>query len=203
MIRRNSSRIAVGLCLAAMAGCGGTAPDDLFPAKHQPTTLVGFGTARAERVYFGPTNHLDVSTPTLATFELTAGSRIELELATRDASPLVFEIHRVRRDGTTELLEPVHSDSGFHLSNIEASSPGMFALYFPANDHREVTAIIHLLCTESASRCAPSRQPFESCTQSFPCDEGLVCSGDAKKVTPLPYLGLGTCLSAPESPPIP
>jgi hypothetical protein len=175
----------------------------LFPPKPHATTITGFGAARQARVYFGPTNHLDVDgAPTLATFALTAGSRVELELATRDASPLVFEVHRVRRDGTTELLDPVHAQSGFHITDIEASSDGTFVLYFPAADARSITAVIHLDCTEAASRCAPTRQPYESCTTSFPCDEGLVCSGDSTKPVPLPYLGVGTCL-ATSAPPIP
>ena len=203
MIRRNSGWIVGVLCtLAAASGCGGTNGDDLFPPKQHPSTFTGFGAENAAHVYFGLTNRVTVEgRPTVATFSLSAGSRVELELATRDSTPLVFEIHRVRRDGTTELLNPVHASSGFHLSTIEASSDGTYVLFFPAADHRDVSAIVHLDCKESAQRCAPSRQPGESCTAVFTCDEGLRCS--AQGHGPSPYLGEGICFLPMDDPNIP
>ncbi len=203
MIRRNSGWIAGVLCtLATATGCGGTSGDDLFPAKRTPSTLTGFGAASAARVYFGLTNRVNVDgRPTVATFSLSAGSRVELELATRDSTPLVFEIHRVRRDGTTELLNPVHATSGFHLTTIEASSNGTYVLFFPAVDQRDVSAIVHLDCKESAQGCALSRQPGESCTAAFTCDEGLQCSAQGRG--PSPYIGEGICFVATDDPNIP
>jgi hypothetical protein len=204
MVRRNSGWIAAGVCALAMAtGCGGTSGDDLFPPTNgHATTVVGFGAAHAERVYYGLTNPLAIDgRPTLATFELTAGSRVELEIATRDGSPLVFELHRVRRDGTTELLDPVHATSGFHLGEIEASSTGTFVLYFPAADAREVTVLVHMDCRQTASRCAVTRQPGEACTQAFPCDEGLTCATSTGR--PVSLLGEGSCYVVPAVPPIP
>jgi hypothetical protein len=204
MVRGNSRRIAAVLCAVALAsGCGGTTDDGLSStSKAHATTLTGFGAATASRVYFGMTNTVAVDgRPTIATFDLTAGSLVELEIATRDSSPLVFELHRVRRDGTTELLSPVHATSGFHLAQLEASSTGTFVLFFPAADNRATNVIVHLDCKDSASRCAPARQPNESCTLVFTCDEGLVCV-DANGQPP-PYVGEGTCVVQPDAPNIP
>ena len=200
MIRSVPGAIAATSFVAAtLFGCGGKTED--APSLAGARSLGGFGAdANASRVYFETTNTVAVdAAPTMATFDLTAGARVEIEIATRDASPLRCELHRVRRDGTTELLSPVHSDSGFHLETFDAASDGTFVLFFPApraNEMREPqTVVVHLACKSAASRCAPAQQPGEACDAVFPCDEGLACFTGAGRVSG--YTEQGRCFVVP------
>src|SRR5205807_3114091 len=127
LMNRSSFRLLGGFLIAsALAGCGGKIET---VGSEPPASMLGrFGAEGHEvRVYFQTTNEVAIDgVPTVASFDLAAGSRVELEIATRDASTLRCELHRVRRDGTTELLSPVHSDSGFHLETFDAASEDTF-----------------------------------------------------------------------------
>ena len=186
MVRRFPGAIVVASFAAlSLIGCGGKT--EATPSIARVRSLGGFGAdEHATRVYFERTNTVALDgEKAIATFDLNAGSRVEIEIATRDASPLRCEIHRVRRDGTTELLSPVRSDSGFHLETFDAASDDTFVVFFPATSgsakrdaHQPTepqTVVVHLACASAASRCAPAQQPGEACDAVFTCDEGLAC----------------------------
>ena len=122
--------------LAAM-GCGGVPDDDaarlLAASPTQTQTSIGV-TAPAETLYFGVTNHLHIAGDVLAKVDLNAGAQVELEVATADSSPLVFELYQVHA-GTpawVELLNAFDTDAGFVLTSFYAPSDNTFMLHFPA-----------------------------------------------------------------------
>jgi hypothetical protein len=199
MVRRiPGAMVAASFAVLALIGCGGKT--EAVPSGARVRSLGGFGAdEHASRVYFERTNAIAVDgEKTIATFDLNAGARVEIEIASRDASPLRCEIHRVRRDGTTELLSPIHSASGFHLETFDATSDDTFVVFFPATDlgkREPQTVIVHLACASAASRCAPAQQPGEACDAVFTCDEGLDCNTGTGHVNG--YLEQGRCGIAP------
>lgn len=175
MIRRNSGLIAAALVVVAASGCGGKHDDgELF--RQRTALSARFGGLQAQPVYFNVTNALHLAGPSsLASFQLVAGARVELEMATEDGKPLRFELHRIRKDGTTEMIAPVDVTSGFYLTHFEASSDGEFALYFPALREPDTTVIVYMGCESGEGRCSPARQPNETCAPGYACDRGLDC----------------------------
>ena len=125
-------------------------------------------------VYFDVTNTVSVSAETFAAFELSAGAAVELEVVTKDGSPLRFELLRLRTDGTSELLNAFHVESGFALTSFVATSDGRFVLHFPA-----VTAphdvVVHIECKSGGPRCGPAQQPGQPCMVGRDCADGLTC----------------------------
>jgi hypothetical protein len=199
MNRRKTGSIVAAFALAVAAvGCGGRYSGVDDGASREGATAPGDLGPHQARAYFGTTNMLETGgQPAVVSFDLVAGAKVELEVVTRDASPLEFELRRVRRDGTRELIEHVHVTSGFKLDTFVASSPNTYELYFENGAKSAQTIVIHLDCKEAAGgRCATNGQPGESCSDLYPCDEGLACSADADV-----YLARGIC--ATPAPPTP
>src|SRR5262249_6678869 len=91
-----------------------------------------------------------------------------------NGSLLRYELLRQRSDGTTELLNAFHVDSGFSLTTFYASSDGQYILHFPELDEpRDV--VVHMECKGDGKRCSPSMQPGGGCMAGHECDEGLFC----------------------------
>jgi hypothetical protein len=194
MIRRNTSWIAGAFCLATTVGCGGNAASDLFPSQNN--TLISLGRSVVAPVYFGMTNTvLPKDGARVFGVDLVAGAEVQLEVATVDSTSLVFELHRVRKDGSTELLAPVDVNSGFYLSTFEASSDDQYVLYFPKRAGGDPGVVIYFLCQSGDGRCTAERQPNESCAPGFACAPGLACELPPNLCNP--WTQLGTCSFPP------
>ena len=195
MIRRISGWVAAAFCLATASGCGGNNPGDIFPS-HPPAEVALGGDSKVVPVYFEMTNTV---TPTdgarVFGVDLAAGANVQLEVATTDSSQLLFELHRIRSDGTIEMIAPVDVPSGFYLTSFEAESDGTYILYFPARPGGDVSVNIYMTCQSGEGRCTLERQPNDSCTPAFPCAEGLVCMLPSGVCSP--WLEYGTCGFAP------
>ena len=190
MIRNHFSSFAL-LSLASLAevGCSGKPAEPDFIGRSGAMVVAQFG--KPSPLYFNVTNtmSLNAATPSAGSFLLGAGARVQLEAATSDGAPLRLELHRVRRDGTAELLAPVDVASGFYLTTFEATSDGEFVLWFPAP--RDAVVAVRLECEGGEGRCSPMRQPGESCAPGYSCDEGLDCLlpyGECDK-----WIYLGAC----------
>jgi hypothetical protein len=196
MIRRNLRGIMPAACALGMAvyalGCGGKADEGNLFESRSATTLGQFDDASVVPLYFNETKHLSLGAkPMLAGMNLVAAAQVQLEVATTDSSPLRFELYRVRKDHTTELLAPVDSRSGWDLETFEASSDDLFVLWFPQVDATPRQVNVMMTCLGGAGRCAPTGQPGESCAPGFACDEGLDCilpPGDCD-----PWVSTGVC----------
>jgi hypothetical protein len=175
MNRKHFGLISGGVLAATIAttGCGGRVDGiEELTADGPNSGAPGLGAESSPRVYFGMTNTIDVERPSAVTFDLAQGSRVEVLVATRDASKLVLDIAHIRRDGPVELLSPVSSDSGFHLTTFEAKGGAHRLRFFPKDRQ---TIVIHLECKSGEGMCSPAKQPGQSCNIAFPCDDGLAC----------------------------
>jgi hypothetical protein len=164
---------ATVLSVLAVAGCGGKPGEpDLFGP---PGAMKANDLGPRKPVYFNETNHVALRADQAAAVgvDLSAGAEVQLEVVTQDASPLRLELHRVRRDGTTELIAPVDNTSGFYLTTFTATSDGELVIWFPKP--RDATVAVRLDCLGGEARCSPERQPGESCAPWFACAEGLDC----------------------------
>jgi hypothetical protein len=151
--------------------------------------------ATVQRIYFNTTNHVAVGeSAKIAEIDLMAGSDVAIETTSQDSSPLIFELLRIRNDGTTELVAPVHAESGFHLDALVASSDDAYAVYFPNADAKAQSIEIRMTCNSPAGACTRAGQPGDRCTEVFVCDVGLACSAAAAGPTNA-YLAGGVCLT--------
>src|SRR5260370_28929618 len=105
----------------AVAACGGRVAG--VPASDgEASTIASLeqgGTM--QRAYVGVTNELAIGVARrVATFDLVGGAQVELEVVTRDASPLRFELWQAHVDGTATLRYPVDAASGLALDRIAA-----------------------------------------------------------------------------------
>jgi hypothetical protein len=151
--------------------------------------------ASVQRIYFNTTNHLAIGGGAAAAeIDLIAGADVAIETTSQDSSPLVFEILRIRNDGTSELVSPVDAESGFHLDALVASSDDAYAIYFPNSGAKAQSIEIRLTCNSPAGECTRAGQPGDHCTEVFVCDEGLACSAAAAGPTNA-YLAGGVCLT--------
>jgi hypothetical protein len=181
MNRRQISSIVLVLATVAFGvGCGGASEYDAMQLRPASLTTVT-ETTKLEPVYFDVTNTVAVSSEAFASFELSAGATVELEVVTKDGTPLRFELLRLRKDGSTELLNAFHVDSGFALTTFVAKSDGLFLLHFPAVDDAK-DIVVHMECKNDGMRCGPAQQPGQGCMVGHDCAEGLVC-----------YPALGVC----------
>lgn len=154
-------------------GCGGTAEFDAKGLRRAPPIEINESTA-LNRLYFDVTNTIAVDREVAGMFDLVTGARVELEVVTTNGSPLRYELLRLRKDGSTELLNAFHVDSGFSLTTFYASSDGQYVVHFPEMEApRDV--VVHMECKADGKRCAPSMQPGESCMAGHECDSGLLC----------------------------
>lgn len=163
---------AFALCF--LAGCAVGHVDDVRRGEPQPV-LTSSGDVR--RVYLNTTNHIESAVPVdlRAIFDLRAGAEVALEVAVKDAGELHFQLFRVRRDGSSELIDPVRVDSGFKLVMLDARSDGTYYLLFPRWEPGR-TLVVYPECLSATGRCAVRPQPGEECSiPAEPCDEGLVC----------------------------
>ena len=180
MNRSKISLLAFAFAAASGLGCGGSTDFDASQLHGASKITVGDDAPRS-RLYFDVTNTVPVAAEAVGTFDLVAGARVELEVVTTNGSPLRYELLRVRNDGTTELINAFHIDSGFSLTTFTASSDGLFMLHFPQMDApRDV--VVHMECKGDGARCSPSMQPGQSCMFGRDCDDGLLC-----------YPPVGTC----------
>jgi hypothetical protein len=158
-------------------------------------TVADLGGTTPMPLYFGVTNTFAMhpGSPVSAGVQLSVGATVQLEVASADSSALRFELHRVRRDGTTELLAPIDAPSGFSLSTFEATSDGTYLLWFPFPSTQ--TVVISLGCETAGAHCAAAQQPGESCAPGFACDTGLDCALQRGQCDP--WVALGTCAFRP------
>lgn len=180
----------------AATGCGGVPDDDaarlLAASPTQAETSID-ATAPAEHLYFGVTNHLHLAGDVLAKVDLNAGAQVELEVATADSSPLVFELWQVHA-GTpawVELRNAFDTDSGFVLTSFYAPSDNTFMLHFPAPAlPRDVN--LRMDCDRTTGRCTAELQPGEVCYEEAACSPGLACAPSDGACDPI-WWG-GTCV---------
>jgi hypothetical protein len=197
-MERNACRaLAATFVVASGLGCGGQiAGTALLEGRGETSTVAALEQGAAvRRVYVGSTNELDVGSGTVAgTFDLRGGADVELEVVTRDASPLTFELWQAHVDGTATLVDPVDASSGFALDRIRADEDARWLLVFP-EAAAGTQAFVRMDCVGGAHGCTPGRQPGESCPAGWSCDEGLECA------LPLGACGLlaasGTCIVPP------
>lgn len=173
MNRRDFYRVSTVLAAVLVAGCGGTADFDASGLRHASNVTIGENAALS-RLYFDVTNTVSVQEETTGTFDLIAGAQVELEVVTTNGSPLRYELLRIRKDGSTELLNAFHVDSGFSLTTFNASSDGEYVVHFPQVDEAQ-SIVVHMECKGDGKRCAPSMQPGEACMAGHECDDGLLC----------------------------
>ncbi len=192
MVRKELCGIVVFCAsIAVTAGCGLATDGEAMPASSGSLSIPTDATV--QRVYFNTTNHVAVGEHAAAAeIDLMGGSDVAIETTSQDSSPLVFELLRIRNDGTTELLAPVHAESGFHLDSLSASSDDAYAVYFPNADAKAQAVEIRLTCNSAA--CTRAGQPGDRCTEVFVCDEGLACSAAAAGPANA-YLAAGVCLT--------
>jgi hypothetical protein len=151
--------------------------------------------AATGRAYVGATNRFAVGgAPVVATFDLLGGARVEVEVATLDASPVRFELWQAHVDGTATLSDPVDAPSGFALDRIEADEDARWVLVFPAATPR-AQALVRMDCVGGIRGCAPELQPGESCPAGWSCDVGLACALPIGACGPL--AAAGTCIIPP------
>jgi hypothetical protein len=192
-MNRNTLRLFVAaLAVAGAAGCGGKTVGEIPSYGEAASTLDALKQgAVLERAYFGVDGHMPVGgMPVLATVDLLGGSQVELEVVTPDASPLRFEVWRVRHDGSARLEIPVDARSGFALENLAPDEDGTWAILFPATTPGSVT--VHMDCVGGLHGCAQWLQPGDACPAGWQCDQGLTCELPVGVCGPL--AGAGTCV---------
>src|SRR5262245_24077688 len=161
MIRREICLVTAALAGALGGGCGGTTDFDATSLRRASRVEIGEN-ASINHLYFDVTNTIALTGEATGTFDLVAGARVELEVVTTNGSLLRYELLRLRNDGTTELLNAFHVDSGFSLTTFYASSDGQYILHFPELDEpRDV--VVHMECKGDGKRCSPAMQPGEGC----------------------------------------
>ena len=165
--------LAAAVAATGALGCGADAgagyDDDLAPPYLGADILT-------QRAYLGVTNRVSLASMqgTSVNVDLVAGAKVQLEVAAVDGQELTFKILHTRADGSTELVNPVRSASGFKLTTLEATSGGTFSLAFPkGNGGREV--VVWMECASEGAHCALNLQPGEACFLGVSCDEGLAC----------------------------
>jgi hypothetical protein len=132
--------------------------------------------AAVRRVYVGSTNELDLGrSPVAGAFDLLAGAQVQLEVVTRDGSPLTFELWQEHLDGTAMLIDAVDAYSGFALDRLLPNEDGRWILLFPETSPG-LHALVRMDCVGGNRGCTPQRQPGESCPAGPSCDEGLECA---------------------------
>jgi hypothetical protein len=192
-MNRNTLRLlGTVLSVAGAAGCGGKTVGEIPSTNEGASTLGDLKSgAILERAYFGVDGHMPVGgMPVLATLNLLGGSQVELEVVTPDASPVRFEVWRVRGDGTATLEIPVDASSGFALENVAPDEDGTWAIRFPATAPGDV--IVHMDCVGGLHGCARWLQPGDFCPVGWQCDQGLACELPVGVCGPL--AGVGTCV---------
>jgi hypothetical protein len=153
--------------------------------------------AATVRAYVGLTNRFAIGgAPLVATFDVVGGARLELEVATLDASPLRFELWQAHTDGRATLRDPVEAPSGFALDRIEADEDATWVLVFPPATPI-AQALVRMDCVGGIRGCTPERQPGESCPAGWSCDVGLACALPIGACGPL--AAAGTCIVPPPS----
>jgi hypothetical protein len=155
--------------LAALLGCGGKTGSLEFDEG-----APDFQETKQVPVYFGVTNTLDVTGKAVARVELNAASQVELMVVTKDGSPLRYDLYYIwKGNGQRELLAPVDRRSGFHVTTFEPKRTGRYEIELHSDKAKQI--VVHLACKDG--RCAPARQPEETCAPGFECAEGLTCCG--------------------------
>jgi len=158
----------------SQAACLTAREDDATRSPVASTVDQPLSTAPFQRLYFGLTNQVSVEGDVLAGLDLEAGSSVQLEVATTDASSLRFEIWSVHEDGNVGLVNAFDTDSGFVLTTFDSPSDARTFLHFPAPaSGRDVT--VFLGCERANGRCVSALQPGETCLAGRSCDEGLTC----------------------------
>jgi len=144
MNRRKISLATTALMGVLAGGCGGTADFDASGLRRASSVSIGEDTA-LERLYFDVTNTVAVgaNTETAGGFDLVAGAQVELEVVTTNGSPLRYELLRLRKDGSTELLNAFHVDSGFSLTTFYAANDGLYVVHFPQVDEAQ-DVVVHM-----------------------------------------------------------
>lgn len=194
MIRNTFPVLAAALAAAGSVGCGGRT--DAIRATDQAASTLSALEAGAitQRAYVGVTNEYAIGpVPMVAAFDLLGGAQVEMEVMTRDGSPVRFEVWRVRLDGTADLQVPVDSRSGFGLQQVDADEDGTWLLRFPAA--AEATVRVHMDCIGGVRGCSSAQQPGESCPAGWSCDVGLQCELPIGACGPL--AAAGTCAVPP------
>jgi hypothetical protein len=191
-MNRNALRLlGTALSVVGAAGCGGKTVE--IQSFNEGTSSLGDLKSGAilEPAYFGVDGHMPVGgTPVVATVDLLGGSRVELEVVTPDASPVRFEVWRVRGDGTATLEIPVDASSGFALENVAPEEDGTWAIRFPATTPGDV--IVHMDCVGGLHGCAKWLQPGDFCPVGWQCAQGLTCQLPVGVCGPL--AGVGKCV---------
>jgi hypothetical protein len=192
----NRQTICILAAALAAAGCGGTSAGIQSLSERTSTMSALAAGATEQRAYLGVDDDMTLGVaPVLATMDLVGGAQIELEVVTPDASPIRFEVWRVRHDGSATLEIPVDAASGFALEQIDADEDGTWAVRFPGEQQGEV--IVHMDCIGGMHGCAQTRQPGETCPAGWTCDVGLDCELPVGVCGPL--AGVGTCVPTPTS----
>ncbi len=196
-MNRNTFRVlAAALSVVGAVGCGGTTAGFTLPDEESSTISALEAGATVQRAYVGVTNQVAIgAVPVVAAFDLLGGAQVEIEVATRDSSPVRFELWRVRVDGTASLESPVDSRSGFALQRVTADENGTWLLRFPSA--AQATALVHMDCLGGIHGCTPARQPGETCPAGWSCDTGLGCELPIGACSPL--AAVGTCVAVPTS----
>jgi hypothetical protein len=199
-MKRNVARALGGVVLAASglacSACSGRV-GEVAGARGGESSSVAALTAGATsaRAYVGTTNvFLLGQTPVVASFDVLGGATIELEVVTRDASPVRFALWQMHVDGTATLEDPVDARSGFAIARVGPDENAHFGIVFPATPDR-VDAIVRMDCAGGIHGCTPDRQPGESCPAGWSCDVGLVCQLPPGASDPL--AAAGTCVVPP------
>ncbi len=192
---------AAAIALGAM-GCGGSAFDGI---AEDGAPLLG-PDAVTQRAYLGITNHVSLAAAngTAVNVDLLAGAKVQLEVAAVDGKELKFKILHTRADGSTELVNPVRTASGFKLTTLEATSDGTFSLAF-AKENGVRDVVVWMECTSESGRCAMKLQPGEACFLGMSCDEGLTCLSAAGECDPVRVNGqcVAKEAAACAAPPVP
>ena len=194
---RNASRALTAAFVAASGlGCGGRIDESRPSSQGEVSTAAVLETGAAVgRAYVGTTNEFVLgNAPVVATFDLLGGAEVELEVVTRDASPLNFELWQVHVDATATLTDPVDASSGFALDSIQPDEDSRWLIAFPPAAQR-TQVLVQMDCEGGIHGCTPQRQPGQSCSAGWSCDEGLECAlpmGACEAVA-----AVGTCIVPP------
>jgi hypothetical protein len=201
MKHRALPALVAAVCAASGFGCGGRISGVPAAVGEETSTVAALQRGAATgRAYVGATNRFAVGErPVAVTFDLIGGARLELEVATLDASPVRFELWQAHVDGSATLSDPVDAPSGFALDRIAADEDARWVLVFPAATPR-AQALVHMDCVGGDSGCTPDRQPGESCPAGWSCDVGLACALPVGACGPL--AAAGTCIVPPADCPI-
>lgn len=194
MKRNTLCVLGMAWSILSSAGCGGRNQDAIVGGEEGSTLSALEAQATVQRAYVGVTNEVTTgAVPVVADFDLRGGAQVQALVATRDGSPVRFELWRVRGDGTASLVSPVDSRSGFALQRIDADQDGTWLLRFPAAAAASV--VVRLDCAGGIHGCTPERQPGQSCPAGWSCDQGLTCELPIGACSPL--AAAGVCVVVP------